>query len=136
MRWFIYVWTAVSVCFFFSSCVNSNTKLKESAKKHSQWVVEHLYSDSIYAVLPHKYFPDKPTRELITEFRKKCVEKPTKGGFKQQLYQINLSGNNEALYIYEYLCGSEVTQIRVGYILMKDTFEVAGLGIYYHTPQQ
>jgi hypothetical protein len=125
-----YICLTIAVCFVLSSCGKSDLTAK--AKRNSQWIVNHLYSDSVYASLPERYFPEKATHDLINNFRNRYEGKPLKGGFKQQKYQLNLLKNDEALFIYEYIYGTAAVEIRVGYILTKDTFEVAGLQISYY----
>lgn len=133
IKYVLSIWFIIAVGCGLSGCGKS--ELIDKTKRNSQWIVNHLYSDSVYAFLPEQYFPEKATHDLIDDFRNQYERKPLKGGFKQQKYQLNLLKNDEALFIYEYMYNTEVVEIRVVYILTRDTFEVAGLQISYYQHQ-
>ncbi len=62
----VYVWFSIAVALGLSGCGKS--ELTDKAKRNSQWIVNHLYSDSVYAFLPERYFPEKATHDLIRAY--------------------------------------------------------------------
>lgn len=109
-------------------CTKSEVAIK--AKEHSREVVTSIYRDTVLTLLRSRYLPYKDTKALIQQFRDRYEPGTLRGGFRNERYYKNLSGNDEVSFLYEYKSDKQVAKLQLTYEIIKDTFVVKSLVIY------
>lgn len=102
----------------------TNETGSEKSKKHSQWVMDHIYQDTVFTYLKSRYFSEEEIRTLIQQFREQYPSGTLQGGLKNEMYRRNLTSNDEVAYMYEYKAAEKAVRLHVTYELLQDTFEV------------
>lgn len=113
-----------------------NVDMRKKAWVHSQEVVSYLYSDSIYSYLPDNRFPHRAVDNMLEKLRAYCPSEKQQGGYKGYKYQWNLGKKDGVSFHYVYKCGTNEAEVQVHYFITKDTFEIAGLKVFYPDPHK
>ena len=99
----------------------------KKAREHSQWVVDHIYHDTVFTYLHSTYLSDEIIRNIVQDFRERYKPEVLKGGFKGEGHRYNINSNNEIGFMYEYKSDSLAVKITLTYEIEKDTFELKAL---------
>lgn len=115
----------------FAGCSKSNEEVRKRAQAHSQEVIDHLYSDSIYSYFPKKYVSPDDVPFLISEFRRRCQFQQLKGGLEAYKYRTNVGKGDAVIFQYKYSCGEKIVKLQTHYLLLKDSFELTGFRFFF-----
>lgn len=103
--------------------------VETDARRHSQFIMENLYTDTVLTLFPTKYFSRSELKELFSLMAKKCDRQTRSGGYKDSFYTWNLGQPDEVVVTYEYKYNCDDLRFDFIYLVYLNSFELKKLRI-------